>query len=410
MMVGDRFAHLCVICAVLVLARVPAAYAQDIWQPIGLQGRSITCVALNPAGVLFAGTASDGLHRSSDGGATWTKVFSEGDSIQGIAINAHDDIYVCSPRFTGIRHSDDDGVTWSSPAGFTEPVTTIAVGPLPHVYAAGTQISHSKDNGATWLLDVPYFRFSAYVWSMAISEVPQIFAVPVRDGSFVVRSTDHSNWWDKKVLTPGCTAIAYSPNGTIFVGAAAGVYRSTDYAENYTLVTTGLPGVPVRCFAFTPAGTVYAGTLGAGVYFSVDNGGSWAPMNNGLSVPDVQTLAMDAQGRLIAGTASGVFRSAPVTTGVTQCGTRTAGCTLGQNYPNPCTSSTVLPFTMPHAGRMTLRVYDLRGTLLCTETRTVDAAGLQQQQVNTAALPAGVYRCTLEACGGLQSRLMTVMK
>ncbi|MFZ1730726.1 MAG: T9SS type A sorting domain-containing protein [Bacteroidota bacterium] len=64
-----------------------------------------------------------------------------------------------------------------------------------------------------------------------------------------------------------------------------------------------------------------------------------------------------------------------------------ASLNIGQNYPNPVSSSTVIPMA-PAASERTLRVYDISGRLVMTEAVS---PAVSQLQLNTSALHPGMY-------------------
>jgi hypothetical protein len=84
---------------------------------------------------------------------------------------------------------------------------------------------------------------------------------------------------------------------------------------------------------------------------------------------------------------------------------------LLQNYPNPFNPTTVIPFTLRDASRVSLHVYDMMGRLVRTLlTDQSFPAGTHNVSFDGSDLPSGVYICRLLA-GPLQSsRKMILMK
>lgn len=65
-----------------------------------------------------------------------------------------------------------------------------------------------------------------------------------------------------------------------------------------------------------------------------------------------------------------------------------------QNAPNPSVDNTVVPFTLPRAGLVTLKVASLTGAVV--EQRTLFGhAGLNNYNLNVRHLPAGIYTYAL---------------
>jgi len=122
------------------------------------------------------------------------------------------------------------------------------------------------------------------------------------------------------------TALAETPNGDWFVGAAdGGVWRSTDKGGTWTPTFDNMPSLSIGALAVDPVdGSLWVGTgeanvsqdsyAGTGVYRSTDDGASWQvvapdPSGNSPMVGDtVFRLAFDAEGDAYAATDNGLFR------------------------------------------------------------------------------------------------------
>ena len=83
---------------------------------------------------------------------------------------------------------------------------------------------------------------------------------------------------------------------------------------------------------------------------------------------------------------------------------------LAQNAPNPAHSSTLVRFTLPAAGSVSLVVFDIQGRRV---TNLLDHAleqpGQHEVPVSTATWQTGVYLYRLEACGRSLTRKLLVL-
>jgi hypothetical protein len=105
-------------------------------------------------------------------------------------------------------------------------------------------------------------------------------------------------------------ALAIS-EGKIFAGTfASGIFLSTDNAELWSAINSGLPNVTCSSFRLLAAapGAILAGTANHGIFRSTDNGASWTSAASGLPQASIQALVA-CEGEFLAGTAAGVFRS-----------------------------------------------------------------------------------------------------
>lgn len=77
--------------------------------------------------------------------------------------------------------------------------------------------------------------------------------------------------------------------------------------------------------------------------------------------------------------------------------------------PNPSSGSTALQFSLPRAGEVTLRVYDVLGKNLLLQ-REVRNSGRQQLELDLSDLPSGIYHAVLETQGGAASVKLAVAR
>ncbi len=86
------------------------------------------------------------------------------------------------------------------------------------------------------------------------------------------------------------------------------------------------------------------------------------------------------------------------------------GLTLGQNYPNPFASHTVVPYTVSATGSVRLAVYDVLGREVGVLVDEVVAAGAHTARFNADALPSGTYFYRLRGAADVQTGIMTVAR
>lgn len=111
-----------------------AVAGEHNWVPVGPRsvGGRVRALAIHPTNprIIYAGAASGGVHRTRDGGETWTALFHEQASLGigaiGISRSDPDRVWVATGeiltggseviRGDGIWLSDDGGDTWTNPA------------------------------------------------------------------------------------------------------------------------------------------------------------------------------------------------------------------------------------------------------------------------------------------------------
>jgi parallel beta-helix repeat protein len=80
------------------------------------------------------------------------------------------------------------------------------------------------------------------------------------------------------------------------------------------------------------------------------------------------------------------------------------------NYPNPFNPSTVIQFTLPDAGHVSLKVFDLLGREVATLLDEHRTAGTHQVHFDARALPSGLYFYRLDAAGTLAIQKMLLAR
>jgi photosystem II stability/assembly factor-like uncharacterized protein len=205
----------------------------------------VTAILTDPKrpGVVYAGTDEAGLYRSSDGGVTWK-------SLQG-----------------------------ALPAALPAlEINSLAAGPSSIYVASYPGLYESRDGGKSWAL-----LLNAQYDGRAVA------ADPVRGtllvlldnfglNPFVKRSTDGGKHWSSlNIREPLSLAADAGASGRFYVGAAEGVYRSSDGGATWKLVgPQDLDGFRLRALAVDPVThTVYAGGRSQEVFASTDQGTTW---------------------------------------------------------------------------------------------------------------------------------------
>lgn len=84
--------------------------------------------------------------------------------------------------------------------------------------------------------------------------------------------------------------------------------------------------------------------------------------------------------------------------------------TLEQNYPNPFNPSTKISFSIPKAGVVSLKIYDIAGKEVAVVANEFMNAGKFTAEFNASALTSGTYFYRLETNGLSETRKMILVK
>jgi len=101
----------------------------------------------------------------------------------------------------------------------------------------------------------------------------------------------------------------------------------------------------------------------------------------------------------------------PFTTDVKEVGNEIpTNYALNQNYPNPFNPSTTIRFSIPEAGFVTLKVYDMLGQEAATLLNEVKGVGNYEVSFDASKLTSGMYIYTLTSGKNVMSKKMMLVK
>ncbi len=83
---------------------------------------------------------------------------------------------------------------------------------------------------------------------------------------------------------------------------------------------------------------------------------------------------------------------------------------LGQNYPNPFNPSTQISYSIPEAGNVDLKVYDILGNEITTLVNETKAPGNYVVVFDASSLASGIYIYVLKSNNFVQTRKMLLLK
>ncbi|MDD4985303.1 MAG: DUF1080 domain-containing protein [Dehalococcoidales bacterium] len=269
-----------------------------------------------PDGIVFEDSA--GVYKSTDAGATWSKVLATTASCRAVRLHPEDhNVLFAADLVDGLQMSTDGGETWQSlNSGLdTTVLTSCAVGG-DKIYV-GTQGCgvYSGDfdvdtKSLTWQPDRSNKPIPA-VYNLKIEVDPansnNIYITSYPGGMFA--STDSGRTFkDRNAITPssvvdyplqeGYYALAVNPNdpSNMWIGTwGKGIYKS--YDSMVLNVPVGLFGKHIRQVIIDPVDpdTVYVATK-EGVFVTRDEGITWEEINDGLQTLDITSLRIISPG------------------------------------------------------------------------------------------------------------------
>jgi hypothetical protein len=160
-------------------------------------------------------------------------------------------------------------------------------------------------------------------------------------------------------------------------------------------------------------------TTGEGICVSVNGGASFTlnytqPNNNEYNHTSFVTSPNDNAMTVVNGwavTDNGTISHYEEGIGISTINTEVPQkYSLEQNYPNPFNPVTIIRFEVPHKEYVSLKVYNILGSLVETLYEGELTPGTYKADFDASALPSGVYFYRLQSADFSYTRKMMVVK
>jgi photosystem II stability/assembly factor-like uncharacterized protein len=256
------------------------------WAAVGF-GVNGMSLAVDPgdAQFVYAGTVTNGVMRSTDGGNNWVASSPFDDRTDVVTTNA-DGSRAYAATATAIYYSDDKGTSWllltdQLGDGLTK---GLAVDPFnPNIiYASkwGQGVFRSVDGGISWI-NASTGLFDTQIFDLDVHPVhSSILFVCTPAGVF--QSVDAGGSWRLQAGPTRVSELAIDPNNPdrmIATTEGLGVHRTSNRGQAWEETSQGLNGATVFtgvAISHNAESTAFAGSSREGLFVSGDFGESWS--------------------------------------------------------------------------------------------------------------------------------------
>jgi photosystem II stability/assembly factor-like uncharacterized protein len=295
---------------------------------------------------LFMST-SDGIFRTTDGGANWENVGTQ--TAVWISISPVDGDVVWIVNAGGARYTTDDAETWENAAAWG-----CATGQPTKIQAHPTDVNTAFATFSGYGEGDAHILMTADMGSTWVDVTGDLPSQPVN--TMIVDPLDTDAW---------------------YIGTDAGVWSSTDGGATWAPHEVGLPNAMILDLEIRrTARKLVAGTHGRG---------AWE-----IDLPDLSGVEV-AEEDVPGGSSIYLMLDPP--------------------YPNPLRDRTLLRFASSRPGPVSLDIYDARGRHVSHVGDLADGDGIiRTTWWDARDFPSGVYFVTLRSGGELKSRRIVVAK
>lgn len=401
---------------------------------------------MNPANPtdIMGGTQDNGTNRSA-GASVWNEIYG-GDGFYCLYDPTNAQFMYASSQNGGLGRSTNGGASFMGATSgldltYTNWMTPYAIDKRnpAKIYAGTYKIHRSTNRMQSWTAISPdlanaHVQNLGTITTIETTSDTNVIYCGTDDANVWVTTNGGGNWtkinnglprrWVTRVAAhPTNPALCYvTLSGYKIDSTGSHIYRSTNYGNTWTSISTNLPNAPINDVIVYPIEPALFIATDVGVMMTSTAGTNWGVLG-GASLPSnvpVHDLTFHlGSHRLIAWThGRGAFSiTVPPFAGVHNIGTEIPGSfKLHQNYPNPFNPVTKIRFDIPsyvraiHESPVKLLIYDITGKEIATLVNEQLQAGSYEVTWDANAFASGVFYCNLTIGNLMKTKKMLLIK
>ena len=413
-------------------------YSQWIQQTNGLQfwGRGEAIDACNNSTAIIA--VDNFIYKTENSGNSWTKISYPASNGVDVSIIDKDHFWICTDNGK-IFATTDGGANWSLQfydTTKTQFMNYIKMFDLNNGIANGDAAENKSalfltttNGGFNWVsISDTEFKggFSGDEWrriSFVNSNIGYFYISGIAPQQ-LFKTTDGSKYWSSTNYpnSSGDLIKFYNENLGLVVylqqplpNINYGICRTTDGGNSWETFNMNSKEYPDD-IEFVPGhpNEVWYVDLGS-IYFSSDTGRTWTEQNvysGNLSGRDI-VFTDSTHGWLLCDSGRVFYTSnnGGVVSGIPSNKERIhSEYLLMQNYPNPFNPTTVINYSVPKAGLVTINVYDILGREIKQLVNEQKNAGTYNIEFNASKLATGVYFYRMQSGSFAETKKLLLLK
>lgn len=382
----------------LILILFSSIYSQN-WVPVTSGSSSaLSSITFPNENSGWISGSNNTLLRTVNGGDSWSYIYVPYswnrirfiDNSRGFGNGLYSKIVITT----------DGGVTWSErELGINGYIYSIAVIDTATVYAAfgNGMVAKTTDGGLNFSVSntgnidgISEIHFADKDIGFAACGSGKIFRTTNGGSSWVLTNSSavagQGYFYSVFFVTPDIG----------FAGSLGFIVKTTDRGDTWTRTDVEIPNENIEDIWFTDVNTGYF-SQGYRIYKTTNGGSSW--FMDAMSGAPLYHIAFTPSGKGFCVGSSGTILKYQPGTSVNGEGQVPYEFNLDQNFPNPFNPSTVINYSVPGSGIVTLKIFDPLGSEVATLVNEFKDAGTYNYHfsADNFNLSSGVYFYELRA-------------
>jgi len=386
------------------------------WTAVNTNLGSLKVTGLARIGsTIYAATADQGLFTSANNGDSWS-AYTNNASLPSLVINGLEGdpisaqgISIYTQNGFALLQSSLSVPPWSTLPN--KDVTLYRQYQNPSRRFIGTKNSglFYTDDDATWneVTGIPAGA-SKNIRGIMSQEANVLILVGTENGAF--KSTDRGVTWSAANAGLSGDALKINNMFSFFAITSGGIYLA-----QLSAFTAWFPAVPTGDFRACTADMAtmqyyfFGNNIGALINLATSQVGS-VPVG-GISGGVITSAVLSGTTIFVGTETGGVFRAQVSSlTDVNDGKELPNEFSLAQNYPNPFNPSTTIAYSVPAAGNVTLKVFDLLGNEIATLVNGEMSRGTYSVQFDGSKVASGLYFYRLQVGSKIETKKMLLTK